>query len=385
MSGASRGQHRVGILVVCGLLGLRAPVAGQDASFVHRLGRDTMAVEQYTRTANRLAGEVAARMGAAVTRIQYDVALNDGRPVTAIYRLRSAAGTPLPNQPTEVRITFVGDSAKREAVFADSTNVRMVSAARGVPFQSPAFGLWELAFMQMRKSSTPSANFTLVTAGGGTAQVALAAAGGDTIRSTNAAGLATIFRADREGRLLSVDATQTTQKLVSTRGNTRIDVAALAGRMSPTGALSARGTAHASFMQSVVFISYGRPLVRERTVWGGTLVPTEQIWRAGANEATHLATGRELTFGNVVLPPGLYTLFIFNASSGPQLVINKQVGQWGTVYNQEQDFGRVPMTMSATPEHVEEFTINIRSLGGGRGSIDLVWGQQMASTGFTVR
>ncbi|MGH7467814.1 MAG: hypothetical protein ACRENP_07460 [Longimicrobiales bacterium] len=43
------------------------------------------------------------------------------------------------------------------------------------------------------------------------------------------------------------------------------------------------------------------------------------------------------------------------------------------------------MTMSATPEHVEEFTINIRSLGGGRGSIDLVWGQQMASTGFTVR
>jgi hypothetical protein len=363
------------------------PVGGQQATLVHRLGRDTMAVEQYTRTANRLAGEVLSRMGGAVTRVQYDVALsNEGRPVTAIYRQRNAAGARLPNQPAEIRLTFVGDSVKREAVFDDSVSTRMVSAQRALPFQSPAFGLYEVAFAQLRKSNAQSAAMTLVTAGGGTSPVTLASAAGDTIRATNAIGLTTIFRADREGRLLAVDATQTTQKLTSTRSAERVDLAALAARFAPAGTLSARGVAHGSFMQSVVFISYGRPQVRERTVWGGVLVPPDQIWRTGANEATHLATSRELTFGNVVVPPGLYTLWVFNASNGgPQLIINRQVGQWGTSYNQAQDLGRVPMTMSATPEHVEEFTINIRSLGGGRGSIDLAWGSQMASAGFTVR
>jgi hypothetical protein len=163
-------------------------------------------------------------------------------------------------------------------------------------------------------------------------------------------------------------------------------LAGIASRMTPAGTLSARGVAHGSFLQSVVFVNYGRPLVRERTVWGGLLVPSDTIWRAGANEATHLATSRELTFGEVAVPPGLYTLWVFNArNGGPQLVINRQVGQWGTVYNPAQDLARIPMTMAATPEHVEEFTINIRSLGGGRGAIDLAWGSQVATAAFTVR
>ena len=161
--------------------------------------------------------------------------------------------------------------------------------------------------------------------------------------------------------------------------------------MQPTGALSGRGAAHAAFMQSVVFINYGRPLVRDRTIWGGELIPYNVIWRTGANEATHLATTRELTFGNVVVPPGLYTLWVDNARSGPLLAINKQVGQWGAgnpmsaVYNPANDVGRVPLTLAAAPQHVEEFTINIRNLGQNRGAIDLAWGNQVASASFTAR
>jgi hypothetical protein len=158
--------------------------------------------------------------------------------------------------------------------------------------------------------------------------------------------------------------------------------------MTPSGPLSPRGTAHGSFNQSVVFVSYGRPAVRERTVWGGVLIPFDTIWRVGANEATHLAVSRELTFGNVVVPPGLYTLFIYNARSGPQLAINRQVGQWGAgpnFYNQAQDLGRVPMQLAPTPEHVEDFTITLRNLGPGRGAIDFAWGPQVASAAFTFR
>jgi DUF2911 family protein len=361
-----------------------AELVGQEASFIVRLGRDTMAVEQLTRTPNRVTGEVASRLGAAVTRLQYEVTLNrEGRAVTAVYRSRNASGQPLANQPNEIRLTFAGDSVKREAVFADSTNVRTLPAVRGVPFQSPAFGLYEVAFAQLRKAKAASTTLAVVsTSGANPNSVTFNVGGADTIRASNGV----VYRVDREGKLLAVDASNTTQKLLSTRETSRVDVAAVASRMTPAGPLSPRGTAHGSFMQSVVFVSYGRPAVRERTVWGGVLIPFDTIWRAGANEATHLAVSRELTFGNVVVPPGLYTLFIYNArNGGPQLVINRQVGQWGTVYTQAHDLGRVPMQLGPTPEHVEDLTIAVRSLGGGRGALDFAWGNQVASAEFTAR
>ena len=370
------------ILAVASFTAAAPAAAQQPTSFVVRLGRDTMAVEQFTRTANRMTGEVATRLGAAVSRLQYDVAIgSDGRPTSVTYRPRNAAGAPLPNQPTEIRITFVGDSARREAVFPDSVSTRTVAAARATPFQSPAYGLLELAFVQLRRGNAASAQFGAVNTGGNAAPLTLTVAGADTVKASTGF----VYRVDREGRLLSIDGTATTQKFVAERGTARIDIAAVAGRMAPAGVLSPRGAAHGSFMQSVVFISYGRPQVRERTVWGGTLVPFDAIWRTGANEATHLATSRELAFGDLVVPPGLYTLYIFNARNGPQLAINRQVGQWGTIYDQARDLGRVPLTMAATPEHAEDFTINIRSLGGGRGAIDFAWGPQMATATFTAR
>ena len=363
------------------------PLSSQQTSFVYLLGRDTVAVEQFTRTSDRVTGELVTRQGQNVGRFQYDVALNRaGRPTSAVFRTRNAAGAPVPNQPTEVRLSFVGDSVKREAVFADSTNVRMLAAVGGTPFQGPAYGLMEIPFTQIRKTKAKTASLAIVNSGGGNPNtLTLTVAGGDTIQGSNGV----IYHVDRDGRLLSVDLTSTTNKLISTRGAGGLDVAAIANAWRPIGTLSQRGNARASFLQSVIFVDYGRPQVRGRTVWGGLLVPFDTIWRAGANEATHLATSRELTFGNVVVPPGLYTLWIYNSrTDGPQLVINKKVGQWGagpTSYDPAQDLGRIPMTVANTPQHVEEYTITIRPAGQGRGAFDFAWGDKVATAAFTVR
>jgi hypothetical protein len=254
--------------------------------------------------------------------------------------------------------------------------------------QTFAFGLNEIAFAQLRRGKSASATYSGVGTGGVQQNVTISAGSGDTIRVVTGSGT-TIYRVDKEGRVLSIDGSNSTLKLVSTRGNERIDFNALGGTLTPTGQLSARGTAHGSFMQSVVFINYGRPHVRGRTVWGGLLVPFDTIWRAGANEATHLATSRELTFGNVVVPPGLYSLWIYNSrTDGPQLVINKKVGQWGAgpnVYDPALDVGRIKMTMANAPQPVEEYTITIRNAGPGRGAIDFAFGPQVATASFTVR
>jgi hypothetical protein len=367
-------------------MALVTPALAQEASFVVMLGKDTIAVEKYTRSAAKMTGELASRLGAAGNRLSYEVTLGaDGRPMAAIYRARPLAGTPAANQPREVRLTFVGDSVKREAVYADSTNTRMLPAANGIPYVYPGFGLLEVAFAQIRKNKLPTAAMATVGGGGGNpGTVTFAVAPGDVISATGG-GLITLYRVDPNGKLLSVDASGTTQKLMSTRGTGGLDFDGIAGRMVPLGVLSARSTASGSFMQSVVFVNYGRPQVRGRTVWGGLLVPPDTIWRLGANEATHLATSRELTFGSVVVPPGLYTLWFFNAAGGPQLVINKQVGQWGTIYDPAQDLGRVPVTMAPTAEFLEDFTITLRNVAQGRGAIEFAWGSQMATAAFTVR
>lgn len=366
---------------------LATPALAQDGAFVVMLGKDTVAIEKYTRSATKLTGEMASRFGAAGNRLSYDVTLGaNGRPVSAIYRARPLSGTPAATQPREVRITFVGDSVRREAVFADSTNVRTLPAAHGTAFQFPAFGMLELVFAELRKTKVPSLAVASVGTGGNNpGTLTFTAAGGDTIRGLFGGGAVITFRADPNGRLLETDARSTTQKTTSTRSTGSLDFDAIAGRMTPLGALSARGVATGSFMQSVVFVNYGRPQIRGRTVWGGLLVPPDTIWRLGANEATHLATSRELTFGTVVVPPGLYTLWLFNATGGPQLVINKQVGQWGTQYDPAQDLGRVPVTMAATPEHLEDFTITLRNVAQGRGAIEFAWGSQVAAAAFTVR
>src|SRR5687768_10791769 len=118
----------------------------------------------------------------------------------------------------------------------------------------------ELPFAQMRKSRAATYQFAAVGTGAGNPNViTLTAAGGDTIRtSTNV-----VYLVAKDGRLLSMDATATTQKLQSTRGSAKIDVAAIASRMRPAGALSGRGNSHASFLQSPVFVNYGRPQVRD--------------------------------------------------------------------------------------------------------------------------
>ncbi|MEP7000412.1 MAG: hypothetical protein ABI969_08020, partial [bacterium] len=57
-------RRSLALLALAGSIPL-ATVGAQQASFVYRLGKDTVAVEQYARTATKLTGEVVSRSGVA--------------------------------------------------------------------------------------------------------------------------------------------------------------------------------------------------------------------------------------------------------------------------------------------------------------------------------
>lgn len=132
-------------------------------------------------------------------------------------------------------------------------------------------------------------------------------------------------------------------------------------RVSPTQ------TVKAHVDGSDVSITYGAPYTKDpktgapRKIWGG-LVPYGQVWRTGANEATTLTTSKGLDIGGTAVSAGTYTLFTLPEENGAsKLIINKQTGQWGTKYDEAQDFARVDLTKKTTDKQVDQFEIAIVS------------------------
>jgi hypothetical protein len=106
-----------------------------------------------------------------------------------------------------------------------------------------------------------------------------------------------------------------------------------------------------------ITIHYNSPRMRGRKIMG-ELVPYGKVWRTGANPATSFVTEGNIKIGDLEVPAGKYTLYTLPAESGWHLIINKQTGQWGTVYNQDQDLGRVPMRSATLPSPQENMSIS---------------------------
>ncbi|HEX6040158.1 DUF2911 domain-containing protein [Longimicrobium sp.] len=127
---------------------------------------------------------------------------------------------------------------------------------------------------------------------------------------------------------------------------------------TPQQPASPRDTAEMAFAGERIYVDYGRPYMRGRTIMGG-LVPYGRVWRTGANAATTFVTPRDVRIGETLVPAGTYTLYTLPGEQAWQLIVNKQTGQWGTQYDPAQDLTRIPMKVERTAAPVEQFTISL--------------------------
>lgn len=119
-------------------------------------------------------------------------------------------------------------------------------------------------------------------------------------------------------------------------------------------------------------IDYGAPSIRGRKIMG-ELVPFDKVWRTGANEATGFVTDTDLMVGDTKVPAGKYTLYTLPSAGGWKLIINKQTGQWGTVYNEDQDLARIDMKKTALPKPIEQMTISLVKASPDVATMNLQW------------
>ncbi len=138
------------------------------------------------------------------------------------------------------------------------------------------------------------------------------------------------------------------------------------------------GTAEVTLSGHKITIDYSRPKIADpktgqpRKIMGG-LVPYGQVWRTGANEATSLKTDAALDIGGTTVPAGSYTLYTLPAESGWKLIVNKQTGQWGTVYDEKQDLARIPMKGGKVDKLIDPFTISFDKKSETEANLHLAW------------
>jgi Protein of unknown function (DUF2911) len=366
---------------------LAIPIAppAQTGEFLVRLGRDTLAVERYTRTADRLEGEQVVRSPRTVHRL-YTATFGPGGAIERFELVtHNVSGGPGPLE-RKATATFSGDSVVMTIPQGDSTATMRVKTGPGaLPFIGQGWGLVEELARRARAAGSDRYTVTMLPLGTDELwEVTATPRGRDSM--TIVLGPLGPFRArvDGQGTVLGLSGVGSTMQVTVERVQ-GLDFDALGKSFGPRslGTLSPADSARGSVAGAAVAVRYSRPSMRGRVIFGN-VVPWNQVWRTGANQATILETSADLTVAGTTVPAGKYSLWTIPSPSGWKLIVNKNTGQWGTEYDAQYDLARLDMKVEPLPQPVEQFTIAIEPKGK-RGVLKLEWDKTRASIPFSAK
>jgi hypothetical protein len=382
-----------------------SPLAAQNVTtasgaFVTRLGNDTVAVERYIRSGDKLVGDLLLRNPRArVFHYVADLAPNGMiKAVTVNVRPVSADSTSLPT--ISITTMFVDTVATVDVARSGAPDTtasgRKIYHGNVVPqiqFAPASYAMYEQILSSSKLRSADSVAYVVIAPGRAPPpSMWLARRGRDSVTFSNTVfpGWVEVARVDAQGRLLGVNSTATTVKTLATRVD-KVDFngiaqgwAAAEKARGPIGQMSPPDTVRSSIGAAKIEVAYSRPSKRGRVIFGSDVVPWNRVWRTGANAATQFTTSNDLAFGSTVLPAGKYTLWTLPTPTGAKLIINGQTGQWGTDYDMKRDVVRLDLESKSLPQPVEQFTIAVVPQGTG-GMLRFSWDTTEYSIPFTVK
>lgn len=150
--------------------------------------------------------------------------------------------------------------------------------------------------------------------------------------------------------------------------------------------------ARAAAQPATIKIDYGQPHLRGRALLTDTLVPYDQPWRTGANDATTLTTDVDLVIGGMDVPKGTYILQTMPTRAGWTLLVQRNVAPSpmaaAMAYDPANDVARVPLRQSTLPQPLESLSIWLipsNQPGTPRGELRLAWGAHLLATDWTIK
>lgn len=194
----------------------------------------------------------------------------------------------------------------------------------------------------------------------------------------------TKIRIDETGRIAGTDGIGTPWNYYVTK-YPPIDIDEMAKRMAKTpgiGIPSPTETIQSEVQHSKVSITYGRPYKRGRVIFGG-VVPYDSVWRTGANGATVLNIENDIRIGTTRIPKGEYSLYTIPKPGEWKLIFNTDTKTWPTDPDRTKDFAEVYIPVKKTTGIKQQFTIEIHETKKG-GQLTFAWDDTVASADFEI-
>lgn len=130
-----------------------------------------------------------------------------------------------------------------------------------------------------------------------------------------------------------------------------------------------------------VTVTYHRPGVKGRKLWG-ELVPYNEVWRAGANEATTITFSDNVRVNGRPLQAGTYSFFIRPGRKIWQVIFNANARQWGTFFlDKSKNILSFPVESREIP-HEEWLLYTFTDLTMKSATLEMRWGER--AIGFTI-
>ena len=151
-----------------------------------------------------------------------------------------------------------------------------------------------------------------------------------------------------------------------------------------TPAPSTTTTVKQGFALSNIDLYYSRPSVKGRTIFGD-LVPYGKVWRTGANDATTLTFGEDVTIDGKTVKAGKYGFLTIPEQSQWTLILTKQTDVTGpAAYKQDQDVVRVTTQVNTLPFSVENFTMMFGNITNNTCELWVMWDKTMVALPISV-
>ncbi|HVF51611.1 MAG TPA: DUF2911 domain-containing protein [Pyrinomonadaceae bacterium] len=161
-----------------------------------------------------------------------------------------------------------------------------------------------------------------------------------------------------------------------------------------------RPSQKATIMQTIgvtdVSITYSRPGVKGRTIWGDApqgaaagaatlddarvrakdapIVPYGHLWRTGANEATLFTVTDDVLINGQKLAAGKYSLHTIPNRDEWTIIFNKDDGQWGSfAYDEKKDALRIKVKPQTAAEVEEWLSFSIPEVTPNTAKVAIRW------------
>ena len=121
-----------------------------------------------------------------------------------------------------------------------------------------------------------------------------------------------------------------------------------------------------------VTITYCRPGVKERTIWGG-LVPYNEVWRTGANERTKIEFSEDVKVNGNPVTAGTYSLFTIPGETEWTVILNKNYEDGVNLYDEKEDALRFTVKPMKSQLFHERMTFVIFANSQKDSDVGLAW------------